>query len=140
VFVVCKTTLKLETRDLVDPIICRCRKHRQLACQEGGFVACFPLNVSLVHSPKPTLVANGSNLAGVGFTVGETICFGSLEFITVRIGNLSLSPEENDSGAVFIGMVHSRSPSLHTIIMESFDEGDTASGGWGSSSFPGPQG
>jgi hypothetical protein len=28
---------------------------------EGGYVVCFPLNVLMVHSPKPTLVANDNN-------------------------------------------------------------------------------
>jgi hypothetical protein len=32
----------------------------------------------MVHSPKPIIVANGKNLAGVGFALGETIHFGSL--------------------------------------------------------------
>jgi hypothetical protein len=30
-----------------------------------------------------------------------------LEFISVRFGSLSLSPKGNDSGTVFVGMVHS---------------------------------
>jgi hypothetical protein len=61
VFIVHEAISELEMRYLVDPIICRCRKHRQLACQEDSFVACFPLNVLMVHSPKPTIVANSNN-------------------------------------------------------------------------------
>jgi hypothetical protein len=38
------------------------------------------------------------------------------------------SHEENDPGSIFIGMVHSGSQSLHTILEESFDEGDATSG------------
>jgi hypothetical protein len=30
VFVVRETTSKLESHDLVDPVICRCRKHQQV--------------------------------------------------------------------------------------------------------------
>jgi hypothetical protein len=66
--------------------------------------------------------------------------FGSLEFIADHFGSLSLSPEGNDSGAIFVGMVHSGSLSLHTILMESIDEDDTTSSGGGSFGFPISQG
>jgi hypothetical protein len=67
----------------------------------------------------------------VGLILGKTIWIGILEFTADRFGNLSLSPEGNDSGAVFIGMVHNGPPSVHTIHEESSDEGDTTSGGEG---------
>jgi hypothetical protein len=81
-------------------------------------------------------VVNDEHQTDVGFTLDETICFGSLEFIADCFGNLSLSPEGNDSGTVFVGMVHSGSPSLHTILEESADEDDTTSSGGGSLGFP----
>jgi hypothetical protein len=37
------------------------------------FVAYFPLNVLMVYSPKPTIVADGSNLIGVKLAWGKTI-------------------------------------------------------------------
>jgi hypothetical protein len=89
--VFCETTSELETRDLDHPVIYCCRKYRQLACQEGGFAACFPLNVLMVYSLKLTFVANNNNLTSVGLAPGETICFESLEFIVNRFSNLSLS-------------------------------------------------
>jgi hypothetical protein len=113
VLVVHKTTSKLEMRDLGHPIICQCRKHRQLVHQEGGFGSCFPLNVLMDYSPKLTFIANSNNLTSVRLTSGETICFGSLELTTDRLGNLSLSPEGNDPGIVFVVMVHNGSLSLH---------------------------
>jgi hypothetical protein len=134
-FIIHETTSKLETRDCVDPIICRCRKHGQLARQEGGFVACFPLNVSMVHSPKPTIVTNSSHLISIGFVLGETIHFRSLEFIADHFCNLSLSPKGNDSGAIFMGMVHHGSPSLHIVLEESTDMDDTTSSGRENSGF-----
>jgi hypothetical protein len=94
----------------------------------------------MVYSPKLTFVANDNNLTGVGFTPGGTICFGSLEFTANRFGNPSLFPEGNDSGAVFIGMVHNGPRSLHTILEESYDEGDMDSVGGGSLGFPDPRG
>jgi hypothetical protein len=140
VFVVDKTTLEQESRDLVDPVICRCRKYQQLACQEGASVAIFPLNISMVHSSKLTFIVNGNNLTDVGFTPGETIYFGSLKFTANCFSNLSLSPEGNDSGAVFVGMVHNKSSSLHTILEESSDEGDTTSDRGGALDSPALEG
>jgi hypothetical protein len=96
-----------------------------LAHQEGRFVACFHLNVSLVHSPKLTLVANDNNLIGVGFALAKSIYFGSFEFTADHFGNLSPSLEGNDLGTVFVGLVHYVLPSLHTILKESSNEGNT---------------
>jgi hypothetical protein len=53
---------------------------------------------------------------------------GSLEFITDHLSHLSLSPQEGDSSAIFTGMVHSRMPSLHTTLEETFNEDGAASG------------
>jgi hypothetical protein len=92
----------------------------------------------MVYSPKLSFVANGSNPTDVGLTLGETTCFGSLEFTADHLSRLSLSPQEGDSGALFIGLVHSGSPSLHTALQDSIDEGDAASGEGGSSRSPSP--
>jgi hypothetical protein len=80
-----ETNSRLETCDLAYPVIYRCRKHRQLAHHEGEFVACFPLNVLMVHSPKLIIVANGEHQTSGGLTLGESIRFGSLEFITTLV-------------------------------------------------------
>jgi hypothetical protein len=108
--------------------------------QEGGFVAFFPLNVSMVHSLKLIIVANGNNLTSVGFALGKTICFRSLEFTTNHFGDLNLSHEGNDSAAIFLRMIHSRLPSLHMVLEESTDGDDTTSNGRGSSGLPIPRG
>jgi hypothetical protein len=79
-------------------------------------------------------------LTSVEFTSGKTIRFGSFEFIADRFGDLSLSPEGNDSGVIFVGMIHSGSPPLCTILEESIDEDNTTSNGRGSSNLPIPQG
>jgi hypothetical protein len=101
---------------------------------------CFPLNVLMVYSLKLAFVANDNNLTSVGLIPGETICFGSLEFIADHFDNLSFSPEMNDSGVVFVGMVQNRSPFVHTILEKSSNEGDTALVEGGSSGFPDPRG
>jgi hypothetical protein len=97
---------------------------------------CFPFNVLMVHLTKLTIVVDGELQTGGGFTHGKTICFGSLELITNRFNSLSLSTKGNDSGAIFVGMAQSGSPSLHAILEDSVDEGDTTSSGGRSSSLP----
>jgi hypothetical protein len=94
----------------------------------------------MVYSPKLTFIDNGNNQTKVELAPSKTICFGSLEFTTDCFGHLSLSPKGNDLGTAFIGMVHSGSPSLHTILEESSDKGNAASGNGGSYGFPDPRG
>jgi hypothetical protein len=78
VFIFHVTTLELESCELVDPIICWCRKQQQLACQEWGFVACFPLIVLMVHSSTLAITTDGERLTYDGFSHGEIVHFGSL--------------------------------------------------------------
>jgi hypothetical protein len=92
----------------------------------------------MVYSPKLTFIANGNNSTGIGLAPGETIYFGSLEFTVDHFGRLSLSPNGEDSGAIFVGMVHSGSSSLHTALKELSDEANATSGEGGSSGLPDP--
>jgi hypothetical protein len=39
----------------------------------------------MVHSPKLIIVANGEHQTSGGLTLGESIRFGSLEFITTLV-------------------------------------------------------
>jgi hypothetical protein len=75
-------------------------------CQEGGFVACFPLNILMVHPPKLTVITDGMHQTDGSFTLGEIVCFRSLKFIIDRFGNLRSR----------LG--------THTILEVSADEGD----------------
>jgi hypothetical protein len=131
VFIVHETILELEMCDLVHPLICQCKKHRQLAR--------FPLDVLMVHSSTLAITTDGEHLTGGGFSLGETICFRSLEFIADYFGLLSLSPKGSNSDAIFTGITHSRSPSLWTILEKSIDEFYMTSSGDGSSGLPLPQ-
>jgi hypothetical protein len=85
----------------------------------------------MVYSPKLSFIANVNNTTGLGLALGETICFGSMEFTADRLGRLSLSPEEGDSSAIFVGVVHSGSPLLHIVPEDSSDESSTTSGAGG---------
>jgi hypothetical protein len=72
----------------------------------------FPLDISMVHSSVLIVSANGERLSCSGFSLDETVRFGSLEFITNSFGGLSLSPMRNDSGTTFMSSTHSGTPSL----------------------------
>jgi hypothetical protein len=93
----------------------------------------------MIYSPKLTFVANGNNSTDVELAPDETIWFESLLFTTDRFGNLSLSPEGNDSGVIVVGMVHSGPPFVPIIHEESSNEGNAASGGGGSSKLLDPR-
>jgi hypothetical protein len=66
--------------------------------------------------PKPIIATCDIYLFGVELSQGEAIHFEDLEFIIDHFDNSSLSLEGNDLGAIVGGMVHSGSPSLHTIL------------------------
>jgi hypothetical protein len=94
----------------------------------------------MVYSLNLTFIANRNNSTGIDLAPGETIYFGSLEFTADCFGRMSLSPEGDDPGAIFIGMMHNGSPSLHTVLEESFVRGSMTSDERGSSRSPGPRG
>jgi hypothetical protein len=93
----------------------------------------------MVHSSTLVITADGKHLTCIGFSLGKTVHFGSLEFITDCFGSLSLSPKGNDSDVVFVGAAHSGSPSLHTILKDSVDEFAMASSEEGSFASPSPK-
>jgi hypothetical protein len=88
--------------------------------------------------PKVDIATKGIYLFGIELTWGGTIHFEKLEFIADHIDNQSLSPEGNDSCTIFVGMVHSGSPSLHAILEELAREDDLISSDRESSNFPIP--
>jgi hypothetical protein len=90
----------------------------------------------MVYSLKLTFVANGNNPTDVGLAPGKKIYFESLEFIIDRFDRLILSPEGEDSDAVFVGMVHNGWPSLYNTLKEFSDEGNTTSSEVESSGLP----
>jgi hypothetical protein len=60
----------------------------------------------MVHSSTLTVTTNGEHLTCGGFSLGETVHFGSSEFIVDCFSSLSLSQRGNKSGIVFMAMAH----------------------------------
>jgi hypothetical protein len=73
----------------------------------------------MINSLMLVVTIDGKCLTCGGFSLDETICVGSLEFIADYFGSLSLSLKGSNSGAVFAGMAHSGSPSLCAILENS---------------------
>jgi hypothetical protein len=82
----------------------------------------FPLDVLMVDSSMLAVTTDSERLTCGGFYLGETICFGSLEFIIDCFGSLSFSRKGSDSCTIFVGTTCSRSPSLHAMIEDSTNE------------------
>jgi hypothetical protein len=57
----------------------------------------FPLDIPMIPSSALAVVAGDERLLSSGFSLGETICFGSLEVIADHFGGLSLSPTGDGS-------------------------------------------
>jgi hypothetical protein len=127
--------LRTRTHDLDHPILAGAENTDSWCVRKGDLQRAILLDVLMVPSQKLSFVANDNNPTNIGLTLGSIIYFGSLEFTTDR---LSLSPVEGDSSAIFIGMVHSGMPSLHTTLEETSDKDDATSGTGGSSESPGP--
>jgi hypothetical protein len=137
-FVVHKTTSKLEHVILTTLFLSVLKTPTVGAPGRGICSTLFSLDILIVTSPKVSFVANGINLTGASLAPGKTIQFSYLEFTADRLGHLSLYPKERDSAAIFIGVVHSGSPSLHTTLEDSSDKDGAASSTVGSSRSPGP--
>jgi hypothetical protein len=101
-----------------------------------GICSVLSLSILMVHSPKLIVIADDKHQIGVSFALGETVNFRSLEFIVDHFSSLRLSDKGNVSGSMFMGMAHNGSSSLHTILEDSVNKGDTTSSGGSSSGFP----
>jgi hypothetical protein len=139
-YVVHKTNLKLECTILTTLLFASAENTDIWHARKGDLQRAFPLDVPMVCLLKLTFVANGNNLTGVDIAPSETIYFGSLEFTADRFGRLSLSPKGVDLGAIFVGMVHNRLPSLRTTLEESSNGGKAASGEGGTMDPSDPEG
>jgi hypothetical protein len=88
----------------------------------------------MIHSLALAIAINSEGLTCGGFSLSETVHFGSLEFIADCFSGMSLSPKGSDWGTSFMGSTRSGSLSLWAMIEDSIEELYTASSGeWGSS-------
>jgi hypothetical protein len=60
--------------------------------RKGDLQRAFPIDIPMVPSSVLAITSDGECLSCSGFSLSETIRFGSLEFITDLFGGLSLSP------------------------------------------------
>jgi hypothetical protein len=75
-----------------------------------------------------------------GFSLGETIRFGSLELIADHFGGLSLSPLGNGSGTTAMSPAYGGPPLPQQIMVENPTEGfPTAPSGEGRNDLPFPR-
>jgi hypothetical protein len=97
----------------------------------------------MVHSSTLTVATNGESLTCGGFSLGETICFGSHEFIVNCFGSLSFSPGGGGGSVpLFVGMTRSESLSPQAMIEDFLDKFymPSSGGGGGALASPYPRG
>jgi hypothetical protein len=84
----------------------------------------------MIPSSVLAVVVDGECLSCGGFSLSETIRFGSLEFIIDCFGDLSLSHRRDGSDATIMGSTCSGPPSpLRAMIGDLKDRGDDRRGG-----------
>jgi hypothetical protein len=92
----------------------------------------------MVLSSPLAITTDGERFTCGDFSLSETVCLGSFEFITDCFDGLSLSPRRKDLGTAFMGSTCSGSLSPWAMIEDSTKEFYTASSGEGSSGLPFP--
>jgi hypothetical protein len=76
----------------------------------------------------------------IGFSLGEHVHLGNIEFIADYFGGLSLSPRRGNEGTAFLGSTHSgASTSQRAMIEDSLEEFLMASSDKGSFGHPFPR-
>jgi hypothetical protein len=103
--------LKTGSRNLDHPVLTGVKNTDSWRVSKGDLHPAFSLDILMVPSSVLAVAANGEPLSCGGFSLGETIHFGSLKFITYRFGGLSLSPMGHRSDAIIMGSAHGRPPS-----------------------------
>jgi hypothetical protein len=94
----------------------------------------------MVTSSAHTVAADSERQSCDGFSLSETICFGSLEFIVGCFGGLSLTPRRNGLDATIMGKTQSGPPSpLWAMIGDSTEEFHMALAREGGSTLPSPR-
>jgi hypothetical protein len=119
-FVVCRTTSKLEHTILTTLYFAGVENTNSWHARKGDLQHAFPLGVPMVHSSVLAISTNGECLTCGGLSLGKTVAFGSLDFITDCFGGLSLSPRWGDSSTSIMGTPCSRPPTPLWAIIEDY--------------------
>jgi hypothetical protein len=135
-YVVHKTTSKLEHVILTTRPFASAENTDSWCTRKWDLQHAFPLDIPMVHSSVLAISIDSECLMCGGFSLGKTVHFGSLEFIVDCFGDLSLSSKGSDSGAIFMGLTRSRSPSLWAMTEDSTEEFYKASSEEGGSILP----
>jgi hypothetical protein len=139
-FVVCKTTSEQERVILSNLYLVSAKNIDSWRTGKGDLERAFPLDILMIPSSVPTVAGDGERLLCDLFSLGETFCFRSLEFIAGRFGGLSRSPMGNGSDATIMGSTHGRpSSSLWAMTGDSTKEFHMASDGEGRIDHPSPR-
>jgi hypothetical protein len=108
--------------------------------RKGDLQCAFPQDDPMVPSSALPISTDGERLTCSDFSLNETFCLGSFEFIANYFSSLSVSPRRSDSGTAFISTTSSGTPSpWWAMIEDSTEEFHMASSGEGApaSSLPG---
>jgi hypothetical protein len=97
----------------------------------------FPPDVPMVPSSVFIAATGSEHLSCDGFSLGETISFGNLEFIADLFGGLSLSPLRDGSGVIIMGPTHCEPQLLqHTMTGDPTEGFPTTPNGEGRIDLP----
>jgi hypothetical protein len=127
-------------RDLDHPVSYRCKNTNNWRVRKEDLQCAFHLYILMVPSSALAITTDVECLSCGGFSLIQTICFGSLEFITDCFSSLSLSPRGDGSDATFMGSTRSGPPSpLWAMIGDSIKEFHTSLGRGGGPGHPSPR-
>jgi hypothetical protein len=132
--------LRTRTRDIDHPVLPGAENTDSWHARKEDLQRSFPLDVQMVHSSTITIRADSEHLTCGGFSLGETVCLESFEFIADYFGSLSLSPRRGDLGVAFMGSTCSGTPPPCWAMIEDFtEEFLTALSGEGGFGLPSPR-
>jgi hypothetical protein len=95
----------------------------------------------MVSPSSIAIIADCEHLVCSGFSLGELVHLGNLEFITDYFGGLSLSPRRGNEGTIFVGSTRSGASTLKQVTVgDSTEEFLTMSSGEGRFGHPSPDG